>query len=151
MARKILGVIVGYVVMALLVFLTFSVAYLAMGANHAFKPGTYNVSLRWTALSFVLSLIAAIVGGYTCALIARSTRAAQVLAGIVLVLGIIIAIPALTGSDTRPNTRPADVPNMQAMQSARTPGWVAILNPIVGVVGVLVGASIRQKTTEAAG
>jgi len=151
MARKILGVIVGYVVMALLVFLIFSVAYLAMGANHAFKPGTYDVSLRWTALSFVLSLIAAIVGGYTCALIARSTRAAQVLAGIVLVLGIIIAIPAITGSDTRPNIRPADVPNMQAMQNARTPAWVAVLNPIVGVVGVLVGAGIRQKTTEGAG
>src|SRR5687767_12248712 len=104
MARKILGVIVGYVVMALLIFLTFSVTYLALGAGQAFKPGTYNVSLRWTAISFVLSLIAAIVGGYTCALIAKSTRAAQVLAGIVLVLGIIVAIPALTSNDTRPNT-----------------------------------------------
>ena len=151
MARKILGVIVGYVVMALLVFLTFSVAYLAMGANHAFKPGTYNVSLRWIALSFVLGLIAAIVGGYTCALIARSTGAAQVFAGVVVVLGILFAIPVLTGSDTRPNTRPAEVPNMQAMQNARTPAWVALLNPIVGAVGVLVGASIRQKTTEGAG
>ena len=151
MARKILGVIVGYVVMALVIFLTFTVAYLVMGAGQAFKPGTYNVSLRWIAISFVLGLIAAIVGGYTCALIARSTRAAQVLAGIVLVLGIIVAIPAITGSDTRPNTRPAEVPNMQAMQNARTPAWVAILNPIVGLVGVLVGASIRQKTTEGAG
>jgi hypothetical protein len=151
MARKILGVIVGFVVMQVLLFLTFSVAYLALGANHAFKPGTYNVSLRWAALSFVLGLIAAIVGGYTCALIARSTRAAQVLAGLVLVWGVVLAIPAITGSDTRPNTRPADVPNMQAMMNVRTPVWVAILNPIVGVVGVLVGASIRQKTTEGDG
>lgn len=146
MVRKIVGVIVGYIVMALVVFLTFSAAYLIMGANHAFKPGTYDVSLRWAALSFVLSLIAAIVGGYVCALIAKSTRAAQVLAGIVIVLGILVAIPVLTSTDTRPNRRPDTVPNMQAMQSARTPKWVAILNPIVGAVGVLVGAGIRQKT-----
>lgn len=150
MVRKIVGVIVGYIVMALVVFLTFSAAYLIMGANHAFKPGTYDVSLRWAALSFVLSLIAAIVGGYVCALIAKSTRAAQVLAGIVIILGILVAIPVLTGSDTRPNRRPDAVPNMQAMQNARTPKWVAILNPIVGVVGVLVGAGIRQKTARIA-
>ena len=146
MVRKVVGVIVGYVVMALFVFLTFTAAYLAMGPNHAFKPGIYDVSLRWAALSFVLSLIAAIVGGYVCTLIARSTRAAQVLAGIVIVLGILVAIPVLTGSDTRPNVRPREVPNLQAMQNARTPKWVAILNPIVGAVGVLVGAGIRQKT-----
>jgi hypothetical protein len=150
MARKILGVIVGSVVMGLLFSLTFSVAYLALGANQAFKPGTYNASLRWTAFSFVVALVAAIVGGYTCALIARSTRAAQVLAGLALVWGIVVAIPTLTGSDTRPNTRPANVSIMQAMQNARTPAWVAVLNPIVGAVGVLVGASIRQKTTEPA-
>jgi len=146
MLRKVLGVIVGYLVMACFVFLTFTGAYLVMGTNQAFKPGTYDVSLRWTAISFVLSLVAAIVGGYVCALIARSSRAAQVLAGIVIVLGILVAIPVLTGGDTRPNVRPREVPNLQAMQSARTPKWVALLNPIVGAVGVMVGAGIRQKT-----
>ncbi|MEK6281794.1 MAG: hypothetical protein AABN95_15680 [Acidobacteriota bacterium] len=148
MLRKVAGVIVGYVVMAALVFLTFSVAYLALGANQAFKPGSYNTSLRWIALSLVLGLIAAVVGGYTCALIARSTRAAQVLAGIVIVLGLLVAIPALTGNDPRPNTRPRDVPNIQAMQNARTPTWFALLNPMVGAVGVLVGAALRQRTAK---
>jgi ABC-type transport system involved in multi-copper enzyme maturation permease subunit len=146
MGRKIIGVIVGYIAMAVVIFLSFTAAYLAMGANQAFKPGVYDVSLRWAAISIVLSLIAAIVGGYVCTLIARGTRAAQILAGLVIVLGILVAIPVLTGRDTRPNKRPEEVPNLQAMQSARTPKWVAILNPIVGAVGVLVGAGIRQKT-----
>ena len=148
MLRKVAGVIVGYIVMALLVFLTFSGAYLAMGAGQAFKPGSFNVSLRWIAVSLVLGLIAAIVGGFICALIAKSTRAAQVLAGIVLLLGIIVAIPALTRVDTRPIVRPREVSNIQAMQNARTPKWFAILNPIVSTIGVLVGAGLRQRTSK---
>jgi hypothetical protein len=76
--------------------------------------------------------------------IAKTKRAAQVLAGIVFVLGILVAIPALRSADTRPNTRIGDVPNMEAMQKARTPGWVALMNPLIGAVGVIVGAGLKQ-------
>jgi uncharacterized membrane protein len=144
MIRGIVGVVAGYVVMALLVFLTFSVAYLAMGASGAFKPGTFDPSLLWIVVSFFLAFLAALVGGYTCAVIARTKRAAQVLAGIVFVLGILVAIPALRSTDTRPNTRVGDVPNIEAMQKARTPGWVALMNPLIGAVGVMVGAGLKQ-------
>ena len=150
MARKIIGVIVGYIVMALFVFLTFTAAYLALGTEQAFKPGNYNVSLRWIAISTVLGLIAAIIGGFVCALISKSSRACQVLAGLVLVLGLLVAIPALTTNDVRPNVRAKEVPNLEAMRYARTPKWVALLTPIVGAVGVLVGAGIRQQTAKSA-
>ena len=147
MVRGILGVVAGYVAMALLIFLMFSIAYLAMGANRAFNPGSFDPTLFWIVISFFLSFVAALVGGYTCAAIARSKRAAQVLAGLVLVLGIIVAIPALTSGDTRPNNRTGDVPNIEAMQKARTPGWVALMNPLIGAVGVMVGAGLRQART----
>lgn len=147
MVRAILGVIVGYVVMALLVFLTFSVAYLAMGADAAFKPASYEASLFWIIVSFVLGLVAALVGGYTCAVIARGRRAPQVLAGLVLVLGILVAIPALRANDTRSVARSGNVSNMEAMQKARTPGWVALINPLIGAVGVLVGAGLKQRSS----
>jgi hypothetical protein len=151
MVRTILGVIVGYVVMALLVFLTFSVAYLAIGADVAFKSGSFEPSLFWIVTSFVLGLIAAVVGGYTCAVIAKGRRAPQILAGIVLLLGILVAIPALRADDTRATTRSGNVSNMEAMQKARTPGWVALINPFIGAVGVLIGARLTRKsgTTEA--
>jgi hypothetical protein len=148
MVRKVIGVIVGYIVMAVFIFLTFTATYLVMGAEQAFKPGNYNLSLRWILISVVLGLIAAIIGGYVCALIAKSSRATQVLAGIVLVLGLLVAIPALTANDIRPNVRPKQVPNIQAMQNARTPKWFALLNPIVSAVGILVGAGIRQQTSK---
>ena len=38
--RTIVGVIAGYLVMALLIFATFSAAYLLMGADAAFMPGS---------------------------------------------------------------------------------------------------------------
>ena len=147
MVRGIVGVVVGYVVMALLIFLTFTVAYLAMGANRAFNPGSFDPTLFWIVISFFLGFVAALVGGYTCATISKSKRAAQVLAGLVFVLGIIVAIPVLTSGDTRPNVRMGDVPNMEAMQKARTPGWVALMNPLIGAVGVMVGAGLRQART----
>ena len=144
MVRKIVGVIVGYVVIAVVVFLTFSLAYITMGAANAFQPGRFDPSLRWVVVSFFLSFVAALVGGYTCATIAKSKSAALVLAGIVVVLGILVAIPALTANDTRPNFRTGNVSNMEAMQKARTPGWVALMNPLIGAVGVMVGAGIRE-------
>ena len=144
MVRGIVGVVVGYVVMALLIFLTFSITYLGMGANRAFNPGSFEPSLFWIVISFFLSFVAALLGGYTCATIAKSKRAAQVLAGLVFVIGIIVAIPVLTSHDTRPNVRTGDVPNIEAMTKARTPGWVALMNPLIGAVGVIVGAGLRQ-------
>lgn len=145
MFRSIIGVIVGYVVMALLVFVAFTLAYLSMGADGAFSPGTFEVSTRWIAVSFVLGFIAAAVGGYVCALIARGGKAPLALAGLVVVLGILVAIPVLLASEPiKDGLRAGDVPNMEAMMKAKTPGWVALLNPFVGAAGVLLGARMRR-------
>lgn len=145
MFRAILGVIAGYVVTAVFVFGLLTCAYLAMGADMAFRQGTYDLSLSWIIVSFVVNAIAAVIGGFVCAAISRSMRAAQVFAGLVLVFGILLAIPVLRGTDTRPNVRSGAVSNMKAMQAARTPSWVALLNPVVGAVAVLVGAGLKKR------
>jgi predicted membrane protein len=145
MLRIIGGVIAGYLTMFIVVFATFSGAYLAMGTNGAFQPGSYEVTPLWLGVSFVLSLIAAIAGGFVCAAIAKDPRAAMALAGLVLALGLLLAIPVLTASDTgRPQVREASVGNLEAMQNARQPGWVAVLNPIVGAIGAMLGARLKK-------
>jgi hypothetical protein len=96
--------------------------------------------------SFPLGVAASVAAGYLCALIARSGRAVQALAGVVLVLGLLFAIPVLRASDAAPTARAGDVPNMEAMQQARQPRWVALVNPFIGAVGVLVGAGVQRKT-----
>ena len=145
MVRSILAVVAGYVTLALVIFVTFTALYLVLGADRSFEPGSYDASTLWVLTSFPLGVAASVAAGYVCAAIARGGRAPQVLAGVVLVLGLLFAIPVLRAADSAP-ARAGDVPNMEAMQNARQPKWVALVNPFVGAVGVLVGAGLRRKT-----
>jgi hypothetical protein len=148
MVRGIAGVILGYVVMAGLVFTTFTAAYLAMGADRAFQPGSYDVSPVWIGVSFVLGLVAAVVGGLVCAMVSRSGKGPLVLAALVLVLGLAMAVPVLAASaGPPPSARTGDVANLDAMQMAKQPAWVALLNPLVGAVGVVVGSRLVRKSS----
>ena len=144
MLRSILAVIAGYLVTAAFVFVTFSLAYLIMGADGAFRPDSFDPSTAWIIMSFILGFIGAAVGGYICAMLAKGSRAPLVLAGIVLVLGFLIAIPVLTRTD-EPRVRIGELGNLEAMQSARQPAWVALLTPIVGAVGVIAGARAKRS------
>ena len=111
MARVIGAVVAGYVVMFAVVFLTFSGAYLAMGTERAFLPGTYEVSSLWLAVSFVFGFVAALIGGCVCRAIARNTKAVVYLAALVIVLGIALAVPVLTAPDAgTPKARPSGRP-----------------------------------------
>ncbi|HKS26399.1 MAG TPA: hypothetical protein VJS44_01205 [Pyrinomonadaceae bacterium] len=148
MLRNIGGVIVGYVLMALIIFLTFTIAYLLMGANNAFEPNTYQVSNLWLVTSFLLAFGAAMMGGYACAAIAGArSRAPIALAVLVIVIGVLAAVPTLRAANAGRDrlTRPAEVSNMEAMQNAVQPGWIAVLNPIIGAGAILLGASLRRR------
>jgi hypothetical protein len=144
MLRAIGAVLAGYAVMFVLVFLTFSGLYLALGADGAFEPGTYDVSSLWLVSSTILDVVAALAGGLTCALIARGGRAPLALALLVLALGLVMAIPVLQASAAS-EPRSASVPNLEAMMKARTPVWVAFLTPLIGAIGVLAGAALRRN------
>ena len=146
MVRNILGVVVGYVAIFAFIFLTFTILYLTLGENNSFEPETFDVSLLWIILSFILGLIAAILGGYICVLIAKNQKPAMVLAGVVLVLGIAMSIPALSISNEEvQEIREPNVPNMEAMQKAKQPIFLLLLNPLVGALGVLAGARFRKE------
>jgi len=143
MARSIAGVVIGYLVMGVLVFATFFGAYAGMGAERALQPGSFEPSAAWIATSFILGLLAAVAGGWACAAIAKSARAVKAFAGIVLVLGFAMAVPAISAKEA-PKTRTAAVGIMEAMQQTQTPVWVAFLNPLVAVAGISLGARRRQ-------
>lgn len=147
MLRNIGGVILGYVLTALTIFLTFTAAYLLMGTSNAFKPDTYEVSNLWMVTSLVLGTVAAIIGGYFCALVARGSRAPLALAVLFIVVGVLTALPTLRAANTARErlTRPAVVSNTEAMQNAVLPGWYALLTPFASAAGVLVGAGLRRR------
>ncbi len=145
MMRAIGSVILGYVVMFVVVFVTFTLAYLVLGTEGSFQTGSYEVSGIWILISIVFGFVAAALGGLVCASVAKSPTPPKVLAGIVLVLGLIMAVPVLNQSDVEPKARSGEVGNIEAMQNAVQPGWIALLNPVLGAVGVLVGAGLRRR------
>lgn len=146
MVRKVLGVVVGYITMFAFVFLTFTVLYFILGVDGSFQNGTYEVSVIWIILSFVLGLAAAILGGFICALISQNQKVAFLLAGLVLVLGFAMAIPEMNkSSDEVHEMRKNDVSNMEAMQHAKQPALVLLLNPLVGAIGVIAGSKLKKE------
>src|SRR5687767_671654 len=119
MLRAIVAVVVGYATMFVFIFTTFTATYFAMGTDGAFQAGSYEVSRTWLVISFVLGLLGSVAGGFVCAWIGRRWTPALVLAGLCLVIGLVLAIPAALES-REPKARPADVSNQDAMMEART-------------------------------
>jgi hypothetical protein len=144
MVRFITAIVVGYLVMAVAVIAIFWAAYPVLGVDRLFEPGTFDAAQGWITLSFAIGLIAAMAGGNVCGRIAPATAAPVWLAAIVLVLGGLMAIPVVANGETgRGGARPAVITMSDAMAQAKQPVWVALLNPLVGAFGVLVGAGTR--------
>jgi hypothetical protein len=149
MGRSILSVVVGYAAMFAAIFLSFSGLYLLLGQELSFRPGTYDPSMLWAVVSSVLGMGAAILGGYVCARIARTAKPPKVLAGVVLIIGLLSAVPVLMAASTPAEARTGEVGNLDAMMKAKQPAWVAVANPFVGLVGVLIGGRLRRPTVAA--
>ncbi|MGL4423736.1 MAG: hypothetical protein ACRCZF_23985, partial [Gemmataceae bacterium] len=95
---------------------------------------------------FGVSLLAAICGGLSAVKIGRTPRAGWILAGIVVVLGLLTAVmknanaPAGAGA-----VRTGDTPNMQAMMMAESPVAIDYANPVLGFIGVVLGVVLAPR------
>ena len=139
MPRLIGAVLLGYIAMVIVVFCGMSLAWLALGADGAFQPGTYDVTTTWILVSLAIGMFAAVGGGWIARLVTESARGPRVLAAVVIALGILLAIPAFTGTAPAAAARPDLVPMFEAIGNARTPLWVMLVNPLIGALGVLIG------------
>ncbi|MCY3711911.1 MAG: hypothetical protein OXH02_01340 [Gemmatimonadetes bacterium] len=137
MLRNILAAIVGYVVMAAVLFVLFSLLWVAVGPTGAFQPGSWEVPVGWALGSLVLGFVGACAGGKVCARIAPDARAATILIGLVIVFGV---VRALTPVEMPAGPRPDDVSMMEATAGAVHPAWFNWLNPLIGAVGAWFGS-----------
>lgn len=145
--RAVAAVVVGFAAMGVAVFASQLAASLIMGVDRTYRPESYDVSALWISVSFALGLAAAIVGGLVSALVAmRGSRAPMILAGLVLVVGLLMAIPVLTATPAEPEARTSDISFLDAAQKARQPVFVALFNPLIGAAGVLLGARLRRRS-----
>lgn len=144
MGRAIGGAVLGYIVMFVIVFCGLTLAWMLLGADGAFQPGGFDVSMTWIAISIVVAIIAALAGGKVARLVAKAPLGPQVLAGLVIIIGIVSMIPAMT-MEPAMATRPGDMPMMEAIAQARTPMWMMIVNPIIGAIGALIGGNALKR------
>lgn len=147
MLRAVLSVIAGYAAVFLCVFIPFTAIYFAIGADRAFKPGTYELSALWIAIALFVNLFAAMVGGAVCALIARTRKPPLIFAAIVFVLGVVAAFANANKAD--PGLRDASVDNIQAMTDAKEPMWFLLTTPVIGAAGIVAGATLVQRRRDA--
>lgn len=144
--RAVGAVVAGYLVMLILVVGLMTGLYLTLGPDGAFASGSYEPSTVWLIASTLLSITAALAGGFVCAVIAGRGGAPKALAIVVLVIGVLTAALVMNPvSDPRPTVRTPSTPTMEAMMNARQPDWVSWTNPLIGAIGVLVGASWRKR------
>ena len=149
MGRNIAGVLVGYVVMVAVVFAGLAGLYAALGSDGAYEAGTFVVTPTWIGSSFVFGIAAAVLGAFACRAIAKSQTALKWLAGLVLVLGLLMAFQKL-GIDPPTEVREGEVPFMDAFSKSWQPAWVAFLNPVLGVLGIVVVMGRKKDEPEPA-
>ena len=140
--RNVGGAVLGWVVMALCVFVLMAVLWTALGVDGSFRPGSWEVTTAWSLGSVVIGLLAAVVGGIVCRKVAGDGRGVLMLIALVVVLGVANALfqPPATGA-----VRAEDVAMLEAAGSAEQPGWLAWLNPLLGLVGILLGARLARR------
>jgi hypothetical protein len=133
MVRIILSVLAGYMVMAVLVMISFGLVFLASA---------------FIVYSLLTSVLAAVVGGYVTATVAakRARAAVAALGGLVLALGLLLAVVGLMQPGPTPSAAEIEqmTPKERAMQE-KEPLWYALSLPFLGAAGVIGGGALRLR------
>lgn len=146
MVRAILAGFVGYLVMVLFVIVGMTVGYLALGEDRVFQPGVFDITPLWGGVVVGVGLLAAVVGGLVCALVMRpGSKAPLGLAVFVLLMGVVTAGLVVVSDRDAPGPRTEPVAVFEAANVAQQPTWTLIANPILGVVGTLLGAGLTGR------
>jgi hypothetical protein len=66
------------------------------------------------------------------------------LVALVVVLGLVSAVPALYAVEATA-VRTGEISNLQAMMNAKEPKWVSVLLPVIGVIGVVIGGKTKKE------
>ena len=145
--RAIAGVIIGYVVVAVIAVMSLFATYQLGGTEFAFKTDSWEASTPWAVLSVLSGSVAAVIGGIVCYFVSGKKQIVYLLAGIVFAAGIILStISLMKEPSTTP--RPAEMTFAEAGNDAVSPEWVHYTMPFVGAIGILIGGSLVGRRSE---
>jgi hypothetical protein len=149
MLRSIIAVVTTYIAMSILIIGVFSALWLGLGPDRLLKPGEWKGNMILTIAAPGITILSGLFGGWMCAKIARATKPVIVLAGLVLVLGLLMAFFTLQKPEPTGPREPG-LTMTEIMEKGREPAWVAISNPILGAGAILLsglGFASRRKAS----
>ncbi len=144
MLKNILAVVLGYLATIVVVFVGLTIAYAIMGADGAFEPATFEITMPWIITMFIVNIAAAIFGGIVCAKASNhSKRAVQGFMILVLILGLGLAFAVINApQDATLSVREPDIKMSDAMMNAKKPTWILFADPFIGAIGIMLGATL---------
>ncbi len=138
MIRSIVAVIVSFIAMFGLTMVVFSGLWYGMGPDTLLQPASFRFSMLLAVAIAAITVIRGLIGGWMCAKIGRGTKPVMVLAGLVLMIGMIVCYSTLKAPELT-DVRGPGMTTDQFFDKAREPLWLVIFNPIAGAAMVLIG------------
>jgi hypothetical protein len=135
MIRATLGVIVAFVLMVVLVLVLSMGLWLALGVDGVLRPGVFDGSALLDIYAVLAGVTGAIVAGWLCAKISRSTSAVAVFVALCFVMGTVNAVMQIKKPD--PGARPPGLSLQQAIEKRKEPMWFIFLMPVLGSTSAL--------------
>lgn len=155
MIRGIAGIVVSYILM---VVLTIGMSMIVVGVSPwswgsgfdlAERIETLRRSVFWNLALVIGAICLPMVGGWTCARIARGRTAVMVLAVLVLVLG---QVSLYTGLNREiPAERETGMTVLQVMETSRMPVWFTLFSHFLQAGGILIGGLVLAERKFGAG
>ena len=168
MWKATLAVILGYLTLfvwvAVTLFVIVAIDRFVIDGSFIVKEGMSDVTITYLAINLGLGFIGAVLGGVVAAAIAASptNRPVHVLAGIVLIAGLVLAglhlvtdepadgQPAGEATAASEGTESDDMmAAMLAMGEVTAPTWYNFTLPFIGFAGVLLGGRLKSKRAAA--
>ncbi len=134
----------GYILMFVVLFATLTAMYFGLGSERTFLPGSYAVTPLWIAVFCFFQFDSGLVAGIVVSKLSRDRKVPLILAAMTLVLGIVMALPALQGTVHDAVPRTGSLTNMEAMMQAQTPVWIQLIAPALAALGVLAGTTLAS-------
>ncbi len=140
--RILFGVVLGYLSIAISLRIAMTAAAWKFGADRVFVAESWQLSDIWNALSCVLSLVAAFLGGVVAAWWGGRRLAGTLLAIVIVVLGTLTLFVAITRPAVEAPPRPVVMTLSdweKTGQYSIQPMWMLLVTPVLSVIGVVAG------------
>ena len=131
----------GSMLMVVVLFATPTAAYLGLGTERFFLPGSFAVTPLQMVMFCFLQCDAGLVTGPVMSKQTGDRRVPRIVAGMTSTFGMLMALPAIRGTVRDAVPRDGSLAAMQAMLQAQTPVRIQSIAPALAALGVSAGAT----------